>query len=106
MNSKARRGYDESKSPQWKYLLQKESKQRRKAQRTRDIAEKVFSAHLSEEKEQPNKRSRREKQEERKTKTGKRIVYSASPGDGENWRSPSAPPMKKDLDIDLKKFRN
>jgi len=117
------RGYDESTSPQWKYLLGKESAQKRKARRTKENTEKMFSEGIGESSSQPQHKSWRSKREKREgredasgkqkeqatTKTGKKIVYSASPGGNEGrekWRLPSAPIPYSILDDELKKFRN
>jgi len=97
-----RRGYDESNSPQWRYLLSRESEIKRHANRrgpshnhnsnALEEAENLF--RTSEEGEvkrnRKNKKERQERNANKKnpqnpihqkfTKSGKEILYSASPG--------------------------
>lgn len=59
--------WDESRSPQWKYLLQQESQQRRQQRRVEDEQIRIKRV------------SKRQKLRKATTKAGKKIVYSASP---------------------------
>ena len=59
--------WDESRSPQWKYLLQQESQQRRIERRVEDEQIRIKRV------------SKRQKLRKATTKAGKKIVYSASP---------------------------
>ena len=74
--------WDETRSPQWKYLLSKENRQRK-------LKREVWEENTEREGEgkQRNKKSRKAKQlrkEERAvkklSKSGKEIIYTASPG--------------------------
>ena len=87
------RGWDESKSPQWRYLLGKESELRRATKR-------IFRGEDGEDtmNEGEIKRNKRGKKSIRKrdaivaeaqklfTKHGKEIIYSASPGSPDDTR--------------------
>ena len=98
-----RSGYDESNSPQWRYLLSRESERKRHANRrgpshnhnsnALEEAENLF--RTSEEggdikRNRKNKKERQERNANKKnpqnpihqkfTKSGKEILYSASPG--------------------------
>jgi hypothetical protein len=101
MGSKTR-GYDESKSPQWKYLLRNESRARRTIEA--DLRrERARAAGTEEERNgergkpltKKEKRERRRKlykinKEPRYSKKGKLIVYTATPDDEaprESWSS-------------------
>jgi len=76
-----KRQWDESRSPQWRYLLSKDSKEKRAADKRREKAEGELSRGVSKRK----RKSQERHQENRKlkSKSGKEILYSASPG-GEN----------------------
>ena len=82
-----KRTWDETRSPQWRYLLSKESKAKRAAEKRREQAEGQLTRGVSKRKRQAQERH----QENRKlkSKSGKEILYSASPG-GENssYRNP------------------
>jgi len=87
------RGWDESKSPQWRYLLGKESELRRATKR-------IFRGEDGEDTMNGGeiKRNKRGKKSIRKrdaivaeaqklfTKHGKEIIYSASPGSPDDTR--------------------
>ena len=71
-----KRTWDESNSPQWRYLLGKES-ERKKEENKR----KLFTGEGEIKRNKPSKRNRiRTSSPLGVTKTGKEIVYSASPG--------------------------
>ena len=74
-----KRTWDESRSPQWRYLLSKDSKERRNAEKRREKAERELSRSGEERKAQEGRQENRKL----KSKSGREIVYSASPG-GEN----------------------
>ena len=72
------RPWDETKSPQWKYLLSKENRQR-KLKREKEIGSE--DGELTTQSVSKRKRLRKESRAiKKKTKAGKEIVYSASPG--------------------------
>jgi len=79
-----KRQWDESRSPQWRYLLSKDSKEkkeREKREERMDRAEGELKRVVSK-----RKRANQERHQENrklKSKSGKEILYSASPG-GEN----------------------
>ena len=83
-----KRTWDESRSPQWRYLLSKDSKEKRNQQKKEERTERA-EGDL---KKGISKRKRRaqEKQKEKRilarttTKKGKEILYSASPGGEKN----------------------
>ena len=75
-----KRQWDESRSPQWRYLLSKDSKERRNAERRREKAERELSRSVD---ARERKEERHQENRKLKTKSGREIVYSASPG-GEN----------------------
>ena len=76
-----KRTWDESRSPQWRYMLSKDSKEKRAAEKRREKAERELSRGIDGAKRQAQERH----QENRKlkSKSGREILYSASPG-GEN----------------------
>ena len=84
-----KRTWDESKSPQWRYLLGKESELRKATKRifrgdvhgedTTDGGE--IKRNKRGKKEQRNRNAKNNTQQQKQfTKLGKEIVYSASPG--------------------------
>ena len=81
-----KRTWDESRSPQWRYLLSKDSHEKRNQEKKEERAERAEG----ELKKGISKRKRRaqEKQKEKRllarTKKGKEILYSASPGGEKN----------------------
>ena len=76
-----KRQWDESRSPQWRYILSKDSKAKRDAEKRREQAEGDLPRGVSKRKRKAQERH----QENRKlkSKSGREILYSASPG-GEN----------------------
>ena len=83
-----KRTWDESRSPQWRYLLSKDSMEKRQEEKREERMEQAEG----ELKKGISKRKRRaqEKQKEKRslarttTKKGKEILYSASPGGERN----------------------
>jgi len=80
-----KRQWDESRSPQWRYLLDKDSHERRNQQKKEERAEQAegeLKRGISKRKRRAQE-TQKEKRELARTKRGKEILYSASPG-GEN----------------------
>jgi uncharacterized protein (DUF3084 family) len=71
-----KRQWDESRSPQWRYLLSKDSKEKRNAEKRREKAERELARSGEERKAQEGRQENRKL----KSKSGKEILYSASPG--------------------------
>ena len=87
-----KRGWDESRSPQWRYLLSKDSHEKREAEKREERAERAEGELLKKGGVSKRKRANQERHKEKRaltrtatTKAGKEIVYSASPG-GEKGR--------------------
>ena len=81
-----KRTWDESRSPQWRYLLSKDSKERRDAEKREERAEQAegeLKKGLSKRKRESQERHRENRK--LKSKSGREILYSASPG-GEKSR--------------------
>jgi len=81
-----KRQWDESRSPQWRYLLSKDSQEKREAQKREERAEQAegeLKKGVSKHKRKAQERHRENRK--LKSKSGREIVYSASPG-GENSR--------------------
>jgi len=78
-----KRTWDESRSPQWRYLLGKDSTERRAKEKRAEQAEGELKRGVSKRKRASQERHRENRK--LKSKSGKEIVYSASPG-GENSR--------------------
>ena len=81
-----KRTWDESRSPQWRYLLSKDSQERRNQQKKEERMEQAegeLSRGVSKRKKLTQERHREKRK--LKNKSGKEIVYSASPG-GERGR--------------------
>jgi len=80
-----KRQWDESRSPQWRYLLSKDSKAKRekeKREERMDQAEGELKKGVSKHKRKAQE-SRHQENRKLKSKSGREILYSASPG-GEN----------------------
>ena len=79
-----KRQWDESRSPQWRYLLSKDSKEKRERQKREERLERA-EGELKKGVSKHKRRAQERHQENRKlkTKSGREILYSASPG-GEN----------------------
>ena len=81
-----KRTWDESRSPQWRYLLSKDSKEkkeREKREERMDRAEGELKKGISKHKRKAQERHRENRK--LKSKSGREILYSASPG-GEKSR--------------------
>ena len=79
-----KRQWDESRSPQWRYLLSKDSKEKRERQKREERLERA-EGDLKRGVSKHKRKAQERHQENRKlkTKSGREILYSASPG-GEN----------------------
>ena len=81
-----KRGWDESRSPQWRYLLSKDSHEKKEKEKREDRMEQAegdLKRGVSKRKRASQERHRENRK--LKSKSGKEIVYSASPG-GEKSR--------------------
>ena len=82
-----KRTWDESRSPQWRYLLSKDSKEkkeREKREERMDRAEgELLKKGISKRKRRAQEAQKEKRSLRKTTKKGKEILYSASPG-GEN----------------------
>ena len=78
-----KRQWDESRSPQWRYLLGRESAERRTKEKRAEQAEGDLRRGVSKRKRLAQER--RTEKRKLKNKSGKEIIYSASPG-GEKHR--------------------
>ena len=82
-----KRTWDESRSPQWRYLLSKDSKEKRdreKREERMEQAESTLKRGISKRKRKAAETQKEKNEEKRKTKAGKEILYSASPGGEKN----------------------
>ena len=81
-----KRTWDESRSPQWRYLLSKDSHEKREAEKREERMEQA-EGDLKRGVSKRKKASQEGHREKRKlkSKSGKEILYSASPG-GEKSR--------------------
>ena len=80
-----KRQWDESRSPQWRYLLSKDShekREREKKEERMEQAEGTLKKEVSKRKKASQERHRENRK--LKSKSGKEIVYSASPGGEKN----------------------
>jgi DNA primase catalytic subunit len=76
-----KRTWDESRSPQWRYLLSKDSQAKRNQQKREEREERVegeLKRGVSKRKRASQERHRENRK--LKNKSGKEILYSASPG--------------------------
>jgi len=81
-----KRQWDESRSPQWRYLLSKDSHEKRKQQQKEqrmEQAEGALKRGVSKRKKLAQERRNEKRQ---LNKAGKEILYSASPGGDEKNR--------------------
>jgi hypothetical protein len=80
-----KRTWDESRSPQWRYLLSKDSKAKRDAEKREERMEQA-EGELKKGVSKRKKASQERHSENRKlkSKSGKEILYSASPGGEKN----------------------
>ena len=99
MSSSKNIKWDESQSPQWRYLLSQESRARKGLVRKKKSIEEI----TGEGEIKRNKQSVRASHKKRKdksssnedlglTKKGKKIVYSASPGRGQRYTNSNTTP--------------
>ena len=84
-----KRQWDESRSPQWRYLLSKDSYEKREREKREERAERAEGELLKRGGISKRKRANQERHKEKRaltrtTKAGKEIVYSASPGGEKN----------------------
>ena len=82
-----KRGWDESQSPQWRYLLSKDSHEKRNQQKKEeraDQAEGELKKGISKHKRRAQEKQKENRRQARTTKKGKEILYSASPGGEKN----------------------
>ena len=80
-----KRTWDESRSPQWRYLLSKDSKEKRQEEKREgrmEQAEGELRHGVSKHKRKAQERHRENRK--LKSKSGKEILYSASPGGEKN----------------------
>ena len=76
-----KRTWDETRSPQWRYLLGKDSQEKRNQRKSEERAEQAegeLKKGISKYKRQAQERHREKRK--LKSKSGREIVYSASPG--------------------------
>ena len=81
-----KRQWDESRSPQWRYLLSKDSREKRNQQKREERAEQAegdLKRGISKRKSRAQE-IQKEKRILARTKNGKEILYSASPGGEKN----------------------
>ena len=96
MSSSKNIKWDESQSPQWRYLLSQESRARKGLLRKKKSIEEI----TGEGEIKRNKQSVRASHKKRKdrmpslglTKKGRKIVYSASPGRGQRYTNSNTTP--------------
>ena len=85
-----KRTWDESQSPQWRYLLSKDSHERRQAEKREEREERMEQAEgelkkgISKHKRRAQETQKEKRSLRRTTKKGKEILYSASPGGEKN----------------------
>ena len=82
-----KRTWDESRSPQWRYLLSKDSKEKRNQEKKEERAEQAegeLKKGISKQKRRAQERQKEKRILARTTKKGKEILYSASPGGEKN----------------------
>jgi len=86
-----KRTWDESRSPQWRYLLSKESQGRREREKREERGERAegeLGRRVSKRKRLAQER--RTEKRKLKNKSGKEILYSASPGgEKDSYRDPA-----------------
>ena len=82
-----KRQWDESRSPQWRYLLSKDSHEKRNQQKKEERMEQAegeLKKGISKQKRRAQERQKEKRILARTTKKGKEILYSASPGGEKN----------------------
>ena len=89
--------WDESQSPQWRYLLSQESRARKGLLRKKKSIEEITGEGEIKRNKQSVRASHRKRKEKSSdalglTKKGKKIVYSASPGRGQRYTNSNMTP--------------
>ena len=88
--------WDESQSPQWRYLLSQESRARKGLLRKKKSIEEITGEGEIKRNKQSVRASHRKRKDRMPslglTKKGRKIVYSASPGHGRYINSNTTPP--------------
>ena len=82
-----KRTWDESQSPQWRYLLSKDSHERREAEKREERMEQAegeLKKGISKHKRRAQETQKEKRSLRRTTKKGKEILYSATPGGEKN----------------------
>ena len=82
-----KRTWDESRSPQWRYLLSKDSHEKRQSEKREERMEQAegdLKKGISKQKRRAQERQKEKRSLARTTKKGKEILYSASPGGEKN----------------------
>ena len=89
--------WDESQSPQWRYLLSQESRARKGLLRKKKSIEEITGEGEIKRNKQSVRASHKKRKEDKSsdalglTKKGRKIVYSASPGHGRYTNSNTTP---------------
>ena len=97
MSSSKNIKWDESQSPQWRYLLSQESRARKGLLRKKKSIEEITGEGEIKRNKQSVRASKKRKEKTSSsadlglTKKGKKIVYSASPGRGHERYTPAPP---------------
>jgi len=97
MSSSKNIKWDESQSPQWRYLLSQESRARKGLLRKKKSIEEITGEGEIKRNKQSVRASKKRKDKTSSsgdlglTKKGKKIVYSASPGHGHERYTPAPP---------------
>ena len=91
--------WDESQSPQWRYLLSQESRARKGLLRKKKSIEEITGEGEIKRNKQSVRASHKKRKEKSSssgdlglTKKGRKIIYSASPGHGRYTNSNTTPP--------------
>ena len=96
-----KRTWDESRSPQWRYLLSKDSKANREQEKREELAEQAegdLKRGVSKRKRASQERHRENRK--LKSKSGREIIYSASPGgNNDRFHDPAFVSRKKTTKI-------
>ena len=82
-----KRTWDESRSPQWRYMLSKDAHEKREAEKREERAEQAegdLKRGISKQKRRAQEKQKENRRQARITKKGKEILYSASPGGEKN----------------------
>ena len=88
--------WDESQSPQWRYLLSQESRARKGLVRKKKSIEEITGEGEIKRNKQSVRASHKKRKEKSSTlgltKKGRKIVYSASPGRGQRYTNSNTTP--------------